>query len=435
MMKLAVLGGKPVRRKIFPGNRTVGQEEIKAVAKVLKSGVLSKYLGCWHENFYGGHEVQALEKEWAKYFKVKHAVAVNSATSGLMAAVGAAGIGPGDEVITSPYTMSASPASVLVYGGIPVFADIEEDHYCLDVKSVEKKITKRTRAIMVVDIFGQPYDADGINALAKKHGLNVIEDCAQAPGATYKGNYAGTISDMGVFSLNYHKHIHCGEGGVVVTNHDRLAQRLQLIRNHAETVVEDMGVTDLNNMLGFNYRMTELQAAVARAQLRKLNGLLKKRLANVAYLEKKIKSIPAIGLAKVREGCRHAFYVYPMTFDASIAGVSREVFLKAVKAELSAFELRESEGGAAIGIGYVRPLYFQPLYQKKILFGGTSYPFDRASKEALASYEPGSASVCERKHFKELFTHEFVHPFLKKSDLDDVAEAFHKVWQHRDQLK
>lgn len=433
-MKLAIHGGKPVRKKIFPGNRTIGKEEISAVRKVLESGVLSKYLGCWHENFYGGEQVQALEREWAKYFKVKHAVAVNSATSGLMATVGAAGIGPGDEVITSPYTMSATPAAVLVYGGIPVFADIEEEYYCLDAASVEKKITKRTKAIMVVDIFGQPYDADGINTLAKKHGLYVIEDCAQAPGATYKGRYAGTVSDMGVFSLNYHKHIHCGEGGVVVTNNDPLAQRLQLIRNHAETVVEDMGVTDLNNMLGFNYRMTELQAAVARAQLKKLSGLLKKRLANVAYLEKKLKNIPAIRLAKVREGCRHAFYVYPMTFDASVAGVSRDVFLKAVKAELSGLELRENEGGA-IGIGYVKPLYFQPLYQKKILYGGTSYPFDRASNEALATYEPGCAPVCERKHFQELFTHEFVHPFLTKNDLDDVAEAFYKVWRHRDQLK
>lgn len=433
-MKLAIHGGKPVRRKIFPGNRTVGIDEIKAVGKVLKSGVLSKYLGCWHENFFGGEQVQSLEREWAKYFKVKHAVAVNSATSGLMAAVGAAGIGPGDEVITSPYTMSATPASVLVYGGIPVFADIEEDYFCLDVKSVEKKISKRTKAIMVVDIFGQPYDADGINALAKKHGLCVIEDCAQAPGATYKGKYAGTISDMGVFSLNYHKHIHCGEGGIIVTDNDRLAQRLQLIRNHAETVVEDMGVTDLNNMLGFNYRMTELQAAVARSQLKKLNGLLNKRLANVAYLERKLKKIPAIGIPKVRKGCRHAFYVYPMTFDASVAGVSREVFLNAVKAELCGFELRENEGGA-IGIGYVKPLYYQPLYQKKILYGGTSYPFDLASKEALASYKRGSAPVCERKHFQELFTHEFVHPYLTKNDLDDVAQAFYKVWQNRDILK
>ncbi|MBL8013221.1 MAG: DegT/DnrJ/EryC1/StrS family aminotransferase [Candidatus Omnitrophica bacterium] len=434
-MKLAIHGGKPVRKKIFPGNKTIATQEIRAVKMVLTSGVLSKYLGCWHDNFYGGKEVQALEKEWARYFKVKHAVAVNSATSGLMAAVGAAGIGPGDEVITSPYTMSATPVSVLVYGGVPVFADIEDDYYCLDVKSVEKRITKRTKAIMAVDIFGQPYDVDGINALARKHGLYVIEDCAQAPGATYAGKYAGTMSDMGVFSLNYHKHIHCGEGGMIVTNDDKLAQRLQLIRNHAETVVEDMGVTDLNNMLGFNFRMTELQAAVARCQLRKLNGLLKKRLENVSYLEKRLKAIPAVKIPKVRPGCKHAFYVYPMTFDASIAGVNREVFLHAVKAELSGFELRENEGGAAIGIGYVRPLYFQPLYQKRILYGGTSYPFDRASKEALASYEPGSAPVCERKHFEELFTHEFVHPFLTHKDLDDVATAFFKVWDHREELQ
>jgi perosamine synthetase len=433
-MKLAINGGKPVRKKSFPVQNTIGREEIKAVTKVLKSGVLSKYLGCWHEDFYGGEEVQALEKEWAKYFGAKHAIAVNSATSGIMAAVGAAGIGPGDEVITSPYTMSATPASVLVYNGIPVFADIEKDYYCLDVKSIERKISKRTKAILVVDIFGQPYDADAIRAMAKKHGLYVIEDCAQAPGAKYKGKHAGTISDIGIFSLNYHKHIHCGEGGVIVTDNDELAQRCQLIRNHAETVVEDRGVKNLNNMLGFNYRMTEMQAAVARCQLRKLKALTQARLSNVRYLEKRLQGIHALQLVKVRAGAEHVYYTYPVKFDENKAGVSRDVFISAVKAELSGFAKREKEG-VQIGCGYVRPLYLQPMYQKKILYGNTSYPFDLASPEALASYQRGSCPVAERLHFKELFVHEFVHPFLTKKDLDDVAAAFAKVWEHRGTLK
>lgn len=432
-MKLAINGGKPVRQKNFPIQNTIGPEEIKAVTTVMKSGVLSKYLGCWHDDFYGGEEIQALEKEWAHYFKVKHAIAVNSATSGLMAAVGAVGIGPGDEVITSPYTMSATPASVLVYNGIPVFADIEEDYYCLDVESIKERITERTKAIMVVDIFGQPYDAAAIWALAKKHGLFVIEDCAQAPGARYNGKYAGTISDIGVFSLNYHKHIHCGEGGMVVTDSDALAQRVRLIRNHAETVVEDSGVQDLTNMLGFNYRMTEMQAAITRCQLRKLKGLLKERLSNVRYLEKRLKNIPAFNLVKVREGCDHVYYTYPIRFDEQKAEVTRDVFINAVKAELSGFAKREKEG-VQIGLGYVRPLYLQPLYQKRTLYGKTNYPFNLASKTALASYKPGSAPVCERMHFKELFIHEYVHPFLTKKDLDDVADAFEKVWDNRKEL-
>ena len=269
MTKLAINGGQATRRKPFPEYRVIGKEEEKAVIKVLKSGVLSKFLGSWDKLFYGGKEVRALEKEWARYFKVKHAISVNSCTSGLYSAVGACQIGPGDEVIVSPYTMAATATSILIFNAVPVFADIEEDYFCLDPRSVEKKITKRTKAIMAVDIFGQPYDVRRINQIAKKHKLLVIEDCAQAPGAKYKDKFAGTLGDIGVFSLNYHKHIHTGEGGMVVTNNDKLAEKVRLIRNHAEAVVRGKGVKDLANMVGYNFRMTEIEAAIARCQLKK----------------------------------------------------------------------------------------------------------------------------------------------------------------------
>jgi dTDP-4-amino-4,6-dideoxygalactose transaminase len=203
-MKLALHGGKPVRTKPFPAYVTVGAEEKEAVCRVIDSGVLSRYLGAWHEQFMGGDEVQALEREWAAYYGVKHAVAVNSATSGLICALGAAGIGPGDEVIVGPWSMSISATAPLFYGAIPVFADVEADCFCLDPADVERKITSKTKAILVVDLFGQPYDAPRINALAAKHGLTVIEDAAQAPGAMLQGKPAGTLGHMGVFSLNYH---------------------------------------------------------------------------------------------------------------------------------------------------------------------------------------------------------------------------------------
>lgn len=199
MAKLAIHGGTPVRTRPFPAYRVIGDEESQAVAEVLRSGVLSRYLGCWHEDFYGGPEVQAFEGEWAEYFGVKHAIAVNSCTSGLYCAVGAVGTEPGEEIIVSPYTMAASATAPLVYNAVPVFADIEEDCFCLDPRSIEARITPRTRAIIVVDIFGLPYDADAINAIAKKHGLYVIEDNAQAPGALHKGRFAGTLGDIGVF--------------------------------------------------------------------------------------------------------------------------------------------------------------------------------------------------------------------------------------------
>jgi len=263
------LGGERVRKEKFPAYRPIGKEEEDAALRVIRSGVLSKYLGSWHEDFYGGPEVRALESEWAAYFNVKHAIAVNSATSALYCAVGAVGIGPGDEVIVSPYTMSASATAALIYNAIPVFADIEEDYFCLSPESVEKRITERTKAIIVVDIFGQPYDADRINAIAKTHGLYVIEDSAQAPGAKYKGKWAGTLGDIGIISLNYHKHIQTGEGGILVTDNDELAEKLRLIRNHAEAVVEAKGFSTLVNMIGFNYRMTEIEAAIAREQFKK----------------------------------------------------------------------------------------------------------------------------------------------------------------------
>lgn len=433
MGKLAVNGGKKVREKLFPAYRTIGQEEEEAAQRVLHSGVLSKFLGVWHEDFYGGSEVRVLEQEWAEYFNVKHAISVNSATSGLYCAAGAAGIGPGDEVIVSPYTMSASATAALVYNAVPVFADIEKEYYCLDPDSIEERITARTKAIIVVDIFGQPYDADRINAIAKKHDLLVIEDAAQAPGSKYKGKFAGTLGDLGVFSLNYHKHIHTGEGGMVVTNDDELADRVRLIRNHAESVVEAKGVSNLINMIGFNYRMNEIEAAIAREQLKKLDKLYEQRQENIRYLSGKLKDIPCLKVAKVREGCENAFYVHAVQFDSCIAGVSRDSFINAVKAELVPIELREGEG-VKIGCGYVKPIYLQPMYQKLVGYGDKGCPFACPHYEGKLNYSKGLCPVCEDMHFNRLFTHELMRPPMTKADMDDVAEAFEKVWENRSEL-
>lgn len=429
-MKLAINGGTPVRTTPFPAYVTMGEEEKKAVCDVIDSGCLSKYLGCWHDQFMGGEQVQALEQEWAKYFGAKYAIVVNSCTSGLYCAVGATGVEPGEEIIVSPYTMSASATAPLVFNAVPVFADIEEEYYCLDVRSIEAKITPRTRAIIVVDIFGQPYDAQAINALAKKHGLFVIEDTAQAPGASYKGKFAGTLGDMGVFSLNYHKHIHSGEGGVIVTDNAELAEKCRLIRNHAEAVVGDMGVTDLRNMIGFNFRMTELEAAVSRCQLRKLAGLHGARLHNVAYLENALRDIPAIVMPKVRPDSVHAYYLHACRFLAEEAGVSRDVFVKALRAELPHNVLREKEG-VKLSSGYVKPLYRLPIYQQRMAYGSKGYPFTETGVDYTQTFCP----VCERMHFTELFIHEFMLPSMNQTDLDDVAEAFHKVWSHRAELQ
>ena len=431
-MKLAINGGEKLRTKPFPAYNTIGKEEEEAVLRVLRSGKLSTYLGAWHEDFYGGTEVKAFENEWAEYFGAKHAISVNSATSGLICAVGAAGIEAGDEVIVSPYTMSASAIAPLFYGGIPIFADVEKDTYCLDPKSVEKKITKKTKAIIVVDIFGQPYDVEAINAIAKKYNLIVIEDAAQAPGAMYKEEFAGTLGDIGVYSLNYHKHIHSGEGGVIVTNDDALANKLQLIRNHAESVIANKGFTspkDLINMVGFNFRMTEMECAVAREQLKKLPDLLLQRQANVAYLNEALKSIPCLKTTTLRTDIKHAFYAHSLEFDANIAGVHRDIFIKAVKAELPRTLMRD-DSDVLMGCGYVKPIYLQPMFVHKIAFGSKGYPFNLSS----VNYQKGDCPICENLHFERLFTHELMRPGMKKEDMDDVIKAFVKVWENKEEL-
>jgi len=429
MVKLAINGGKPVRTRPFPRYNTIGKEEKKAVNRVLDSGILSRFLGCWDRDFYGGHEIQTLENEWEKYFRVKHAIAVNSCTSGLYCAVGAVGVEPGQEIIVSPYTMSASATAALIFNAVPVFADIEEDYFCLDSESVEKKITSRTKAIIVVDIFGLPYDADTINKIAKKHGIFVIEDCAQAPGALYKDRFAGTLGNIGVYSLNYHKHIHCGEGGIVVTNDDKLAEKVRLIRNHAEAVVEDKKVTELANMIGFNFRMTEIEAAIVRSQLHKLKKLLRERQENSDYFTRHISDIPVLKVPKVRPGCTHVYYAYPMKFNEDIASISRKRFVEAVSAELVPVK-----SGLIMSLGYAKPLYLQPMYQKKIAYGSSGCPVKKPWYDGNVNYNKGICPVAESMYEKELFSHELIKPSMTKKDIDDVIEAFHKVWQYRDEL-
>lgn len=427
--QLALLGGSPLRTRPFPAYRVIGEEEKQAAVRVLDSGVLSRFLGAWHPDFFGGPEVQAFEREWAELCGVAHGVSVNSCTSGLYAAVGAAGVGPGDEVIVSPYTMAASATAALIFQGVPVFADIDPATYCLSAETIRPCITSRTKAIIVVHIFGQSADMDPIMELAREHGLVVIEDCAQAPFATYKGRPVGSLGHMGVFSLNYHKHIHTGEGGMITTDDARLAERLQLIRNHAEAVVERKGVTEIDNMVGFNFRLGEIEAAIGRAQLRKGAALVDQRKRNIAYLESKLQDLPGLSMPRVGAAGDHVYYVHVLDYDQRVTGVPRERLVAALKAELPVTELREGEG-PLMGMGYVRPLYLLPLFQQRIAFGKHGYPFSSPLYEGNPDYAHGSCPNVEAAHFERVITHEMMRPGMSEADLDDVATAFHKVWRN-----
>ena len=426
--QLAINGGVKVRSNLFPAHVTVGDEEKKAVMKVIDSGILSNYLGGYHENFMGGDTVRECEAAWATHFGAKHALAVNSNTSGLIAAMGAIGLKSGDEVIVTAYSMSASAISPLFYGAVPVFADVEPDMFCLDPASIEAAVTPRTKAILIVDLFGQPFDAARVREIARRHDLKIIEDCAQAPGTKLNGEQAGLLGDIGIFSLNYHKHIHAGEGGIIITNDDNLAQRLSLIRNHAEAVVGPMGVEDLQNMIGFNMRMTEIEAAISMCQLEKLDGLMAERQQRVEYFEKRMQGFEALSMPKVRDGATHSYYVHACLWNMG-EELDRNPFVDAVRAELPCFELREKEG-VKLGAGYVRPLYLLPVFEKGVSIGGKTDPL----RQATQTFEPGLCPVVEDLHFNKLVSHEFIVPSMEPSDIDDVVNAFEKVWEHRDQI-
>lgn len=424
MSKLAIHGGQPVREKPYPAYVTIGEEEKRAVGEVLDTTVLSKFLGTWSPDFLGGPRVQKVEREWEQYFGVKHAVTMNSATSGLSAAVGAAGVGPGDEVIVSPYTMTASATAALIYGAIPVFADIDPDIFCITPASIRKCITPYTKAIIVVDIFGHPADMAEIMEIAREHNLVVIEDAAQAPGAKVGSRFAGTLAHMGVFSLNYHKTIHSGEGGVVVTDNADYAERLQLIRNHAEVVVANKGVTNLVNMVGFNFRMTEIEAAIASEQLKKLDRLLASRIEAADYLTSKLSGMPGLKTPLVRAGVRHGYYFYVMRFDADVIGVHRDEFVAAIAAE-----------GVPFFKGYVKPIYLEPIYQKRIAYGADGFPFTYPGYKGAVSYEPGICPMVERFYADEVLYTNVCHANIGQEDLDDVVTAVKKVYENVRELQ
>jgi dTDP-4-amino-4,6-dideoxygalactose transaminase len=301
-------------------------------------------------------------------------------------------------------------------GAAPVFADIDPDSGNITAATIERVLTDRTKAIIPVHLAGWPADMPAIMALARRRGIKVIEDCAQAWGARYAGKPVGAIGDIGIFSFNVNKTIQTGEGGLCTTSDPDLAYRLQLIRNHGEAVVGPAGYGNITNMLGYNYRMTEVLAAIAVEQLRKLEGLTKRRLALVEQLFNGLKQYDFLALPPERPEHHPTYYVTPIRYRQQELGVPRADFINAVNAE-----------GIQFYQAYVRPLYLQPLYQQKQAFKG-GYPL--AAPENSASkpdYSQGSCPVAERLHFDEMVISEHIRPPHTSDDMADILKAVEKV--------
>lgn len=429
-MNLAINGGSPIRTHPFPVRKTMGKEEKEAVLRVMDSDVLSGFVGADCSAFYGGKEVKNLEAEWKDRFDVKHAISVSSWTAGLQVIMGAIGIEPGDEVICPPYTMSASATSALFYGGVPVFADIDKDTYNINPESIRKNISTRTKAIVVVHLFGNPANMHEIIKIGKEHNLRIIEDAAQSPGVQYKGQQVGSIADIGGFSLNYHKHIHCGEGGVIVTNDDELAKKCMLIRNHGENVVESFKFENISNLFGSNYRLTELQAGIATSQLKKLDGILEKRNRLAKHLDNRLKDIKGLNQPYLEKDNTHSYYMYPIRYEEEVIGISRSTFRMAVMAELPR---PTSWDTTPLAEGYVKPLYFSKLYQDQIALGSKGFPFN-VNKEIVYNYQEGLCPIAENMYSKELLVSPLIQEAMEIKDIDSFADALAKVVKNKHEL-
>jgi perosamine synthetase len=416
-MKLALLGGEPVRSKPFPPHPVIREEEKRAVLRVLESGRLSTFIASPGEYFLGGQTIKQFESAFASYHGVKYAVAFNSATAALHAAVVGTGVEPGEEVIVPPYTFTSTATCALMQNAIPVFADIEDITFGLNPLAVERAITPLTRAIIVVHLFGHPANIDALMETARRHNVRVIEDCAQAPGAKHDGKLVGTFGDCGVFSFTESKAITTGEGGMLITNDLATAEAARMVRNHGEMIAD--GQTERSyssSTLGWNYRMTEIEAALGLVQFGRLQELNERRVELAKYLSKRVVGLEGISPPVTLPGTHHVFYVYAMKYDEAQCYLPRDVFVKAMNAE-----------GIPFSAGYVPPLYLAPLYQTR------RHPAFKYHAGAV-KYEKGLCPTAERMYEKEVMLTGVARFPATERDMDDIANAMQKVTEEKESL-
>lgn len=410
--QLALFGGTPVRSKPFPQSPKYDQDEIDAVTQVLKSGHFSRL---------SGTEVNLFEKEYADYFGTKYAIAVNSGTAAIHAALFGLGIGPGDEVINTSHCFIGTATPVAHAGAVPIFADIDPRTFNIDPASIESKITPRTKAIVPVHLNGCPADMDRIMDIANRHNLFVVEDAAQAHGARYKGKLVGTIGHVGCFSFWEDKIITtAGEGGMVITNDPEVARNVKMFHNHGEEPEEGTYFKGerlyLHEFLGYNYRMGEVQGSVGRLQLKKLDKFIKARRDNAHYLTEQLSAIKGIIPPYEPQDVEHVFYKYILRLDRRHLDVDAKDFVAALAAE-----------GIPCSRRYPTPLHMQPVFVQKRGFGRTSAPFEPPYAKASVTY--GSGLPVSESLPKDL-VRLLMNPSLGKEELDDSTAAIAKVVGH-----
>jgi perosamine synthetase len=420
--RLAIHGGEPVRRKPFAPNCLIGGRERELLLEAFDSSAWSGFrAGAQGHDvrrlteipsaealafddgealFLGGRWVRRLEAMFAEHAGTRYAVACNSATSGLVMAAGALDLGPGDEVLVPCMSFHATATALVPWGAVPVFVEVKPDTYCLDPADAAAKITPRTRAIMVVHLGGSPAAMDEILALARAHRLRVIEDCAQALGARFCGREVGSIGDCGVYSLTETKSITCGEGGVVVTDDPGVARKARLIRNHGEGVArEEWSDAELTNIVGMNFRLTDLQAALAIAQLEQLDQRNRARGENAASLATRLARWPMFVRQSVEPEAEPAWFIFKTCYVPAPGMPSRDELVRMLAAE-----------GIPTVAGYSRLLYENPLFARR-----------------GARYGTGTCPQSEAIN-RQFVWFPFIHPPNDRADMDDAADAVAKIF-------
>ena len=400
--KLALFGGTPVKTTPLGSGKRYDDAELNEIRDCFDHGSII---------YWGGYKVGQFCDTVKDYFKVKYCAGCSSGSAALHAAVGAGLIEPGYEVITSPITDIGSLIGVLYQNLIPVFADVDPNTYNITAGTIEKVLTSRTRAIIVVHLAGNPCDMDPIVELARKHKLLLIEDCAQAYGAMYKGRPVGTIGDIGAFSLNESKHLSSGDGGFIITDNEDFYGRCH---NYMDKYYDRLRRGDRLEHLAPCYRASELQYAVAKAQFGKLDDILARRRRFAAILSEELSGIPDITLPAIQENCESSWWFYMFRLTPGVFDGDGARFAEAVRAE-----------GCFALAGYIpRPIYREKLFEQKSFFPGNIWPAEVISGRKY-DYPAGLCPVAEEVLSTAIRLP--VSEFYTETDAREMAQAIRKV--------